>query len=47
MCIYLVLKRKIRIKEILFNKKMKLNDFYLIKILSNIYKELYGIYLYD
>lgn len=47
MCIDLILKRKIRIKDSLFNKKMKLNGFYLIKILSNIYKELYGIYLYD
>lgn len=47
MCTYLALKRKTRIKDTPSNKKMKLNDFHLIKILSNTYKELYGIYLHD
>lgn len=47
MCTYLALKRKTRIKDTPSNKKMKLNDFHLIKILSNTHKELCGIYLHD
>lgn len=46
-CTYLALKRKARIKDTPSNKKMKLNDFHLIKILSNTHKELCGIYLHD
>lgn len=47
MCTDLALKRKTRIKDTPSNKKMKLNDFHLIKILSITHKELYGIYLHD
>lgn len=47
MCTYLAFKRKTRIKDTPSNKKMKLNDFHLIKILSITHKELYGIYLHD
>lgn len=46
-CTDLALKRKTRIKDSPSNKKMKLNDFHLIKILSNTHKELCGIYLHD
>lgn len=46
-CTYLALKGKARIKDTPSNKKMKLNDFHLIKILSNTHKELCGIYLHD
>lgn len=46
-CTDLALKRKTRIKDSPSNKKMKLNDFHLIKILSYTHKELCGIYLHD